>query len=156
MRGDLRSEASAGSETRAEREYVRRGVWNPCESTMCQEHSGQLDPATETRLRRIARIHRLNFHLFCIGMVLIFGGFAMLIVFGTWAAYVISAGFAVGGAVLLQACFVYPFLRCPRCGHRFFLPDGPLSLITRIDSLRKECLHCGLSFRSSTTTNNLR
>jgi len=115
---------------------------------MWEEQSGQLDRASQSRLRRIARIHRLNFHLFWIGMVLIFGGFAMLILFGTWAGYVISAGFAVVGAVLLQAYFVYPFLRCPRCGHRFFLPDWPLSLITKIDSLQKECLHCGLSLRS--------
>lgn len=117
---------------------------------MCQDSSEEVDSAEEPKLRRIARIQRLNFHLFWVAMVLVFGGVALAIVGGEWALYVAGGGFVVGGVVLFQAYLVYPFLRCPRCRHRFFLPDGAVAIFARINAAQKECRHCGLSLRHIT------
>ncbi len=117
---------------------------------MCQDSSGESSSAKESKLRRIARIQRVNFHLFWVGMVLVFGGVALAILAGDWALYVAGGGFLALGIVLLQTYLVYPFLRCPRCRHRFFLPDGPIAMFAKINAAQKECLHCGLSLRHIT------
>ena len=115
-----------------------------------RRHSEQLEPAAESRIRRMARIHRINFHLFWIALVLVFGGAAVALLAWQWAVYAFAAGFAIGVVVLLESCLLYPFLKCPRCGRRFFLPNGAIAVFAKIDACQKECLHCGLSLRQST------
>ncbi len=75
-------------------------------------------------------------------MLLVFGGVVLAILAGEWPICVAGAGFLVLGIVLLQAYLVYPFLRCPRCRHRFFLPDGPIAMFAKINIAQKECMHC--------------
>jgi hypothetical protein len=103
------------------------------------------DPTAEARLRRLLAFHRINFHAFWISFVLGFGGLSLGLIIGEPAAYLMLAGFALMGLLLLKAYFVYPFLRCPICGNRFFLSNGIAAVFTKIDALQRSCIHCGAS-----------
>jgi len=91
------------------------------------------------------RLHQANFVVFLLSLLGVFGGLA---VFGLWplaGEVMMYTGFAVLGLILLESYVIYPRLRCPRCQHRFFLPDGRWHWFYRINLRRSRCLHCGLS-----------
>jgi hypothetical protein len=111
---------------------------------MVRQHDDALDEKAEAKLRRFARLHRGNAFAFWLSMLLVFGGIGMGLFLGEIAMYIVVAGFMVAGAMVLQTFLVYPRLWCPRCGSRFFLPNGRLALFARVSLNQKSCVHCGL------------
>ena len=96
------------------------------------------------RLRRFALLHRVNRYAFFLSILFVFGGLTAALASVEWASYLVLLGFAAMGILILETYVVYPFLICPRCGKRFFLPNGLLQLLARVDALQKKCLHCDL------------
>lgn len=107
-----------------------------------------LDSLAQAQLRRLRQVHRFTSVVFCLGMLGIFGGLATLAVSLSVGSVLMSTGFALVGLVLLQCYVVYPRLLCPRCCHRYFLPDGNWHWLYRINMGRNRCLHCGLSLQA--------
>ena len=98
--------------------------------------------ATAT-LRRLGSIRRLNVYLFVAAMICVPLGILGVLADVRGAEWLVALGFALAGWLVLVSYAIYPFLRCPNCGHRFFLPDGAWRLIARVDPFRRTCLHCG-------------
>jgi hypothetical protein len=106
---------------------------------------------TETVLRRYSMLQRVNLHAFWISFALIVGGCLLGMVIGEWAMFPVGLGFLIATILVAQAFLIYPYLRCPKCRGRFFLPNGILwAHVAKVDATRKACLHCGLSFQSTT------
>lgn len=101
-------------------------------------------PDTKATLRKFALIHRINSMMFWVAMPLVFGGAGLGMLVWEPIVYLAALGFGLIGLVVLQTFLVYPFLRCPRCGRRFFLPDGLLGFVAKISPFRDACMHCGL------------
>ena len=120
---------------------------------MSADAFSELDPDAQRQLRRMARIHRICSHVFWVGMLLVFGGGLLALTAGEWAISLFVVGFAIWGILILSVFIVYPRLRCPNCGHRFFLPDNfILRQFAKVEMLQKACLHCGLPLRPSKST----
>ncbi len=105
------------------------------------------DSDTKATLQKFALIHKFNAMLFWLGMPLIFGGAGLGILVWGPLFYLAGLGFGLVGLVVLQTFLVYPFLRCPRCGHRFFLPNGLSGFVAKISPFQDACVHCGLELR---------
>jgi hypothetical protein len=113
-----------------------------------------LDDAGRVKLRRLALLHRLFGGAFVYVFVAVFGG----LIGGVWTgdtlfAWLMGSGMAVTFLVLLSAYFVIPFLRCPRCKHRyFFRASGWKVILETIDVTQKACLHCQLPLKAEPST----
>ncbi len=108
------------------------------------------DPDTKATLRKLALIHKVNSMMFWLAMPLVICGAGLGILVWEPIFYLAGLGFGLAGLVVLQTFLVYPFLRCPRCGHRFFLPDRLLGYVAKISPFQDACIHCGLELRQET------
>lgn len=97
------------------------------------------------RLRRILRIQKCNLIVFWVAILSVFGGFALATLDFAVGLYVLEIGWILVAIVLLNAYLVLPFVKCPRCGHRFFMPDGILGFFVKINASNRKCVHCGLT-----------
>lgn len=111
-----------------------------------------LDDEALRKLRRLALLHRLCGFAFGLAFLSIFGG----LIGGVWTGATIypwmtGIGMSLVLIMILMSFFVYPFLRCPRCKQRFFLPSSGLEkYFVRIDITQNACLHCKLPLRQKT------
>lgn len=105
-----------------------------------------INATTESQLTRLRWFHRVNAVLFWLSMLGIFGGLAVFSVSESVGTWLMVTGFALAGFLVLESYAIYPRLKCPRCKHRFFLPDGGWHWLARINVGRGRCLHCGLSY----------
>jgi hypothetical protein len=107
------------------------------------------DAAVESQLARMKWLHRGNHVLFWVSLAGIFGGLAVAAFWQSVGSAFITTGFVLMGLLLLESYVIYPRLMCPRCNHRFFLPDGAWHWLSKINPARERCLHCGLSLHAS-------
>ncbi len=112
-------------------------------SVMCPPPNSFFARDAVASLRRLGRIRRLNAYLFIAAMVCVPLGIVGLMLNARGFEWLVTLGFAFAGLLVLQSFVVYPFLRCPICGHRFFQPDGAWFLVSKIDPFKDTCLHCG-------------
>jgi hypothetical protein len=92
----------------------------------------------------IAWFRRVHIASFYGGFLAVVSGVALGIAGVEWAgALLFILGFILSGALLAESYLVLPFVRCPSCGHPFFVPGGWRSVLYRINPHRRTCVHCG-------------
>ncbi|MGQ9649794.1 MAG: hypothetical protein ACUVXJ_06775 [Phycisphaerae bacterium] len=97
------------------------------------------------RFGLLLRIQKCNLIFFWVAILSVFGGFALAMLDFAVGSYVLEIGWILVAILLLNAWLVLPFVKCPRGGHRFFMPDGILGLLGRIKVSDRKCVHCGLT-----------
>lgn len=117
--------------------------------SMNESKNASPDALAQSQLARMKWFHRVNYVLFWASLVGVFGGLASFAFSQSVGSAFMATGFVLWGLLLLECYVIYPRLICPRCKHRFFLPDGAWHWLSRINPARERCLHCGLSLHAS-------
>lgn len=110
-----------------------------------------IDFAALRRLRvKNSRMRKLLFA----SLTLVFGGLVLMLAsppaLAEWIAYIPEAGILLVGALVAVS---FPFGRtpCPRCKKPFYVAEGRLNLLSRINLSYRDCAHCGLSLDAEET-----
>ncbi|MBI4578267.1 MAG: hypothetical protein HY718_01100 [Planctomycetes bacterium] len=104
-------------------------------------------------LRRLMAVQRIVFWSFLTSLVCIFGGFGLFAYGVNTGIYVHETGWLLLCLLLFNVYFIVTFLRCPLCGHRLFMPDGFLGLLSTMKVTNRKCVHCGLTKAKNHPTN---
>jgi len=116
--------------------------------TIATDDSGTV----EDRLHQLRTIQRVNAVVFWIAVVGILGGFALGVADLELGDYLFIAGVICLAVSVISSFALMPFLRCPGCHRRFFVPGGVMGFIARIDVHNHRCVHCGLVAQSRRCT----
>ena len=97
-------------------------------------------------LDRIRSIHRRQTWLFYASCLLVLVGVVAILANpdSQLGFYLTATGLGLGAVTVIPTYFIYPRLRCPRCGKRFFLSESAWHVIEKINTNQKHCRHCGL------------
>jgi hypothetical protein len=102
------------------------------------------------KIRILSNIQRITLCVFFVAIIAVFGGFILGIFFEvSWADNVLGGGWLVAGLLILHRCIFLPFLKCPNCGHRFFVAEGVAGFFTTLNVAKRSCIHCEFSLDSS-------
>jgi hypothetical protein len=93
-------------------------------------------------VKRLILVRRI----LCVGFVFGFTAVPVGFVLGPLSlilgSVLVMAGLAVVAALVVASYVVIPFVRCPACNKPFFVPEGALGLVSRINPFQHRCIHC--------------